>query len=170
MFIYPRIILILVLFTSILPISVLHAQPAREQFSDAALSDLIESFGDESDIDEETLADLQRLLEHPINLNTCDAASLISIPWIDRALAQSIIALRVSQGVIHDKSALLAIPTLTTSTFERISPFLTTAPNTTSRKKSKSSYTLVNSFNRRLDLSDGYNRRPEDGARPAPSR
>jgi hypothetical protein len=67
---------------------------------------------------------VERLLEHKIDLNRTSARRLLAIPWLSPVLAYSIVAVRDSLGGFDAVGQLQQVPGMTASTLEAIRPFV----------------------------------------------
>lgn len=146
----------------------IQAQPRTDSVSvDLILETYLATFDDEQDIDEEVLAELQFLLQNPIDINQCDLESLLRIPFLDPLLAHSIIAFRDSVGGIQDLSALTEISRLSAYTLSLTRPFLKIGQPTTNPRRSENRktphVTFLQSYSRRIDLPQGFQRSSADG-------
>lgn len=145
-----------------------HAQPHTDSVSvDLILDAYLAAFNDEIEVDDEVLVELQILLENPIDINACHFESLLRIPFLDPLLATSIIALRDSTGFIQNLSELTTINSLTPQTLNLIRPFLKIEQpiDSASRlgKRRPIHITFIQSYNRRIDLPQGFQLSLEEG-------
>ncbi len=117
-------------------------------------------------MDEEMLAKLLRLLDHPIDLNGASIADLEQIPFVSPSLATAIVIFRDSAGTIENLDNLSNIPFVTPQILARIQPFVVLHSTNTSIEKNQArafDLTLVQSFGSKLDLPSGFNKSPEEG-------
>ena len=76
-------------------------------------------------LEDDMLTTFYRLLEQPIDLNSCSANELQVLPFVSRQHAQSIVKYRKDKGRFQSVFELQAIRALDTKTIKWLSPFVT---------------------------------------------
>ena len=131
------------------------------------LEELLESTGNDSDEAEAVYSEWFRLLSNPIDLNTCSLAELGTLPFLSINQAQAIIDLRDRQGGFRDVSDVLRSPEITAPDLLKLRPFVTLSKPVenredawqappSSQKRTPSRTLIVQTVQRRLDLSRGH--------------
>ena len=86
-------------------------------------------------LEEDQLEDLYRILENPINLNTCTKYDLLQLPFVNSIDAKAIISYRKNKGMFSSVYELQSIQLLKRKTIELLLPFVSTDFKTNERAK-----------------------------------
>ncbi|MEM8486000.1 MAG: helix-hairpin-helix domain-containing protein [Bacteroidota bacterium] len=120
-----------------------------------------EVLNDDTPFDEETLARLEVLAEHPINLNQATLAELLTVPFLDEQQAQAILRYRQQHGMFKKAVTLRTARLLSPSEYRLLSRSFTVA--TSPKKQSAFSLTLIQAAGRKIDLDAAFRRTVEAG-------
>ena len=86
-------------------------------------------------LEEDQLEDLYRILENPINLNTCTKYDLLQLPFVNSIDAKAIISYRKDKGMFSSVYELQSIQLLKRKTIELLLPFVSTDSKTNESAK-----------------------------------
>ncbi|MBN2013388.1 helix-hairpin-helix domain-containing protein [candidate division KSB1 bacterium] len=106
----------------VLLILIMAVHPAFAQMD--VIENLVET-DDEFSVNQDVLDELFTLIDNPINVNNADVQTLLRLPWLTEELAESIITYRHEFGPFHDIADLQNIPSIDSSLYEKLVPFIT---------------------------------------------
>lgn len=143
---------------SVLPVSILAVQTATDTLTTRQIPSLwLTALEAETPFDEETLAHLVYLSEHPLDLNTADLPALLAIPFLEAHKARAILQYRQQHGAFQQVETLLSAGLLHQQAYNRLSPFFRVAEPTKVQEPAIR-VTLVQAAGRRIDLDPAFKR------------
>ena len=101
---------------------VIHSISYSQEIEDQAILFVHEN----ASLEEDQLEDLYRILENPINLNTCTKYDLLQLPFVNSIAAKAIISYRKDKGMFRSVYELQSIQSLQRKTIELLLPFVST--------------------------------------------